>query len=356
MSEQIDKNTPLTIEDHFRAVLSGDKLKNALDYLAYKRSKGILPGDTPSGEGNGWKCWNFDLGVIGYEPNDGIPGWFIGMGGLDSAFYRSDYQNYPIDEKLKAFAWAHDRPCYHFKTNGKACGCGNQPGRSVTLFGKVFDHSCQSGLEMRNPDGEALELTKRLSEVLAQMQADAAKKDKPYVLGENEWPSVLDILAHTGRPLGKVYTKSLDVQFYITPQHKYVHDAVIAFSGGGWIPITWQQVPAALHIGGSGRFEAFKGLNEGWAYVETLKYQANVTYFAEMSFNIADNIYNATVWMLDAYGEQDTPYLIAKDYPFRFGTGDPVIPRIKAIDTVYLVTDNPHSGYIVRDFKVVSGE
>ena len=201
-------------------------------------------------------------------------------------------------------------------------------------------------------------MAKRLTDVWVQSMADAAKKDKPYVPKENEWLSVGDIGAHTGRPLGKAYAKSLDVQFFITPRHRYATDSAVGFSGGGWVPTDRNLIPVALCLGASSRdrFQAFKGPNEGWCNIETLKYQANVTYFAEMSFNITTKTYSATVWMLDAGGKQDTPYSVAKDFPFRVGSGDSAIPAIKAIDTVYLGPAGWWGSYIIRDFKVIGGE
>ena len=352
MSEQNNENTPLTIEDHFRAVLSGDRLKNALDYVAYKRAKGVHYPDAPPGS----TAWRSDFGVIGTEITDGIPGWWICMGGWDSETDSVDTQNLPIDEKLKEYAWANVRICQNYRTDGQECGCGFQPGRRAKYFGKWFDHTCHGGVEAKNPDGEALELAKRLPEVWAQCVSGTARYYKPYIPKENEWPSATDIGAHMGRPLGKAYTKSLNVQFTVTPRYKLVHASTIAFSGGGWVPATWQQIPAALRIGGSGRFEAAKGPGEDWAAIETLKYQRDVTHFVEMSFNIEANTYSATAYMLDADGEHDTPYQIAKDYPFRLGTGDSAIPRIKAIDTVYVGLSQIDSMIIVKAFKVVGGE
>jgi len=349
MSEQNNESTPLTIEDYFRSVLIGEKLRNALDYVACKRAKG-RPVGTPDGD----MC-NFDVGVIGTQNFDGIPGWWISIGHFDGFFLRRENQDFQIDDKLKELVWSNVRPCYHFKTNGKECGCGSQPGRRVRFFGKEFHNTCHGLVEVQNADGEVLELTKKLTDVWAQVEDDAAKIFNSYVPKENEWLSVRDIGAHTGRPLGRVYTKSLDVQFYLTSRRRFVLDADIAFSGGGWVPTTAQQIPAGLRIGGCSRFKAYKGPDEGWHAVETLKYQGNVTYFAEMSFNITDNTYSATVWMPDADGETDTPYLIAKDYPFRFG-GDSAIPSIKAIDTVYVGSDFFDHSIIVRDFKVVGGE
>jgi len=224
------------------------------------------------------------------------------------------------------------------------------------LFVKEFFHTCHGGVEFGDLNGETLELAKMLTEVWAQSMADAAKNDKPYVPGENEWLPIKGNGAPTGRPLGKTYTKTLDVQFYITPRRRYAWDAAVGFSGGGWVPATRAQIPVGLNLCSNSRIEGYKGPSEGWRSVETLKYQANVTYFVEMSINITDNTYNSMVWMLDAGGKQDTPYFIAKDFPFRLG-GDPAVPAIKAIDTVYLGQDgSPILAFTVKDFKVAGGE
>ena len=223
------------------------------------------------------------------------------------------------------------------------------------LFGKAFDHVCHGMLYFRDPEGETLALTKRLAELWARANAGAAENDKPCALKKNEWPSVKGIGARAGRPLGRAYTQSLDVRFYITPRLRYANNAAVGFSGGGWIPAALPQAPVALRLGDSSRFEAYMGPGEGWRAVETLKYQANVTYFIEMSIDISGNIYSATAWMLDADGERDAPYCIAKDFPFRLG-GDPVIPAMTAIDTIYLGPNNENRAYIIRDFEVVGGE
>jgi hypothetical protein len=71
-----------------------------------------------------------------------------------------------------------------------------------------------------------------------------------------------------------------------------------------------------------------------------------------MAINVADNTYSATVWMLDTDDRPDTPYCIAKDFPFRLEAG---IPPLTAIDTVYPVYVYDGS-YIIRDFKVAGGK
>jgi len=223
------------------------------------------------------------------------------------------------------------------------------------LFGKEFQHTCFGLLGFDNPDGEELELLKKLTLVWKEIVTDAVKKGKIYLPGEyepaeNEWTPIQDTDAHAGRPLGQAYTKSLDVEFYITIKKKFVNHAAVGFSGGELAPADYQQFPVALGIGASclDRFEAIKGKKEGYTCVEILKYQANTTYCVEMSLNIKKNTYSATVWMLDADGRPDTPYYIAKDFPFG--------SKITAIDTVYPVHLHDDSAYIIRDFKVVGGE
>ena len=352
------------IEDVIREKLTGETQQNALNYVAFLKANGITPDEPETfdaaahtqcffGSDNGSICI---LG-IGHYP---LKWGFSTCGGWDNVLFRSEYQDFPVDEKVKEFAWAHACTCRNFKSNGKQCGCGFQPGRRISMFGKDFYHACHGGLDISNPDGDTLESAKKFTVVLKQIMADAAKNDKPYVPGENEWLSVKGTGAPTGRPLEKIYTKTLDVQFYITSRRRYAWDAAVGFSGGGWVPDTLEQIPAALSISSNSRFGAYSEAaiywEDHWGAVETLKFQANVTYFVEMSLNITDNIYSATVWMLDANGEIDTPYCIAKDFPFRLG-GESEVPAITAIDTIYLVQkEGAESAFIVKDFKVVGGE
>ena len=354
MPERNNENATRTIEDVIKEILTGQMQQNALDYVAFLKANGMIPEEPEFYAPAHTQCFVGSIGILSID--DCPPDWGFCTRNWDQVFYRSEYQDFPADEKVKEFAWEHPGTCRNFKTNGKECGCGFQPGRHVTIFGKDIYYTCHGGLSFTNPDGEELELLKKLTMVLNHIIADAAINDKPYVPGENEWLPVKGNGAQTGRPLGKAYTKSLDVQFFITPRRRYAWDAAVGFSGGGWVPATRAQNPVGLNLSSNSRIEACKGPSEGWSAVETLKYQANVTYFAEMSINITDNAYSATVWMLDAGGKPDTPYLIAKDYPFRFG-GESAIPAITAVDTIYLGQDDSHIlAFTVSDFKVIGGE
>jgi len=350
MSEQNNTNTTPIFEDVIREKLTGKTQQNALDYVAFVKSIGIQ-GDGVYYVPGGYLCNIHRVDETG---------WYVSMEHIDSPLCRSEYQDFPAEQKVKEFAWAHVSTCLNFTTNGEKCGCGFHPGRRVTLFGKEFHHACHGLMNFNNSDGEDLELLKKLTLVWKQCVDDANGKKKPHVPSENEWIPVKLTDANAGRPLGKDYTKKLDVEFYFTTEKKFLNTAIVGFSGGGLISAEWPQFPVALFIGAMhigpdrnrDRIVAYKGKEEGYTSVETFKYQQNVTYLVEMSINVADNTYSATVWMLDADGRPDTPYCIAKDFPFRLEDGAPLLT---AIDTVYPVYVYDGS-YIIRDFKIISGE
>jgi hypothetical protein len=150
MSEQKKKPTPDEIFEaqvkEFKTNLSGDLQKNAIDFAEYMKNQG---GFDYLGE-----CICFTV----TDP-DGNFYVFSGHGG--KSLCNSNYGNFPIDESMKEFVWANINPCWHFKTDGKRCGCGQQPGLSFTIIGKKFDNLCNCPISFNNPDSETFEKIKR---------------------------------------------------------------------------------------------------------------------------------------------------------------------------------------------------
>jgi len=100
MSEQNNANATPTIEDEIREKLTGKAQRNALDYVAFVKANGLEP--------------NIFINPPGYKN-----AWSVCMGNWDSILSRSEYQNFPIDERVKEFAWAHVKPCTNYISNGK---------------------------------------------------------------------------------------------------------------------------------------------------------------------------------------------------------------------------------------------
>ena len=170
---QNNENTRPTIEDEIKnAGLSGDLQKNALDFVAYLKECGMSVDETYHGL---FRYYDESVCVIATYPIDNIPGWTIFWGDYDSTICCNDYKDFCIDEQVKEFAWSHANVCGHFTSGGKDCGCGSQPGKTVTILGKEFDNICTSLLSIRNPNAKTLEKVRKLAESWMQCIADANK-------------------------------------------------------------------------------------------------------------------------------------------------------------------------------------
>ena len=152
MSEQ--EKPRLKIEEEIIAQLGGDLQKNALDFIAYLKESGMTPDATHSSAFRYFDKWVCILIIM---PIDGKIGWTI----FDNPLCGREY-DLPVDDDLKEFAWKHVNICCHFTSGGKYCGCGNQPGKHATIFGKEFDNVCTSEVAFSNPDAGALKKIVRL--------------------------------------------------------------------------------------------------------------------------------------------------------------------------------------------------
>jgi len=146
----------MMVEDKIREVLSGGELENALDFAAFLRANGFAPEFHESGDG--WSVMSGDesVGFISVTGAGEMPGpWTVW-------FNSCDFGGGPADDGLKKTAWAHASVCGNFSSGGKVCGCGDQPGFTMTIFGKEFKNRCHSPLMFTDPGGETLENMKKL--------------------------------------------------------------------------------------------------------------------------------------------------------------------------------------------------
>ena len=188
MSEQNNAEVFAQIEGEAKNSLSGDKLKNVLDFLAYLKESG--------------RTWTFSNGpwfdymgeatcLISYRNSplvdatvnhirkmaeeagnrweyDPSPSWSIFCWQHGDDIYKLD--SFPVDDDLKEFARENVWKCIR-------CGGCNAPGGGRrTVFGKVFDNACCNVFHFTNPDDEILEYIKKLMELEKHIIADSKKK------------------------------------------------------------------------------------------------------------------------------------------------------------------------------------
>jgi len=140
-------------ENAINAKHTGEVLKNALDFVTYLDENEIFFQDG-------------DFSWSAKYKNETI--FYIKIGGFDNETnefiiwsaddYNSENALAQADEQLKEFAWLNVSYCGNC---GGKCG----PGRSTEIFGKTFNKVCHCALIFINPNAEALEKLKKLTEI-----------------------------------------------------------------------------------------------------------------------------------------------------------------------------------------------
>jgi len=145
MAEQEMKRTH---EDNMRENLSGDLLKNALEFVEHMNKT------------SGWEHLGEQVCFIITNMVTKYGKFFIFFNGQSSIF-SADYVNYPISDDLKDFVFAQIVHCNRCSISG----CGENAGRNLTIFGKKFDNLCHCPICFADPDAETFKKIKELVEV-----------------------------------------------------------------------------------------------------------------------------------------------------------------------------------------------
>ena len=144
-----------TIEDKIKDVLSGDSLKNALDFTIFLRDNELSTGYNGDDGCSVGGSIGDSLGYMLVNGTEQMPGpWTIW-------FNSCDFDSSLADDELKETAWAHTSKCGHCHAGWKDCGGGNR-----VIFGRGFESLCHSPLMFTNPDAETLECVKKLFLIL----------------------------------------------------------------------------------------------------------------------------------------------------------------------------------------------
>ena len=143
-----------TIEDVITSALENNAQENALCFITHLRgSEGVSISRDDSDEGRWWVrdkdnlLCEMQIKAASDDSSEGWEVWFYGdcIGREDS----------PVDEVVKKTAWVNITLCGN-------CGADCAPGRSKTVFGKVFDNVCQSTLGFTNPETNIVDCMKKI--------------------------------------------------------------------------------------------------------------------------------------------------------------------------------------------------
>ena len=161
---QSQKAVKPKIEDVAGNFITGDKLKNLMDFLGFMRDNKLTPRWQSS---NSWKVSYkgkgvFFIKIIGTS-------WFVMHSALTREKWCVGCDEYFPDE-LKEFVWENIKGGY----------CPNNcMGRSKTVFGKEFNDFCTCwAIRTENPDGVALERSKQVILAIKNFITDLAAASK----------------------------------------------------------------------------------------------------------------------------------------------------------------------------------
>ena len=135
------------------AALSGEALKNALDFAAFLKANEMTAG----GEHGEVSYREKPVCYMHLENSAQKPGpWTIWT--ETEGDYSAEHEDVALDERMKEIAWANVNVC-------ASCGSDCSPGMRKVIFGKEFDNVCHAVMAFHMPDAEALECVKKLLEM-----------------------------------------------------------------------------------------------------------------------------------------------------------------------------------------------
>ena len=168
---QSQKAVKPKIEDVAVEIITGDNLKNLMDFLEFLRDNKLTPRWQSS---NSWKVTykNKSVCYVNLLEREGF--WMIRHSQFTREKWFTDYDKYITDAVLKEFILDN--------INAPLCGQRNCWGwfrNNITILGKQFDKVCNCWpLTLKNPEGAALECSKKLILVIKNFIADLAAANK----------------------------------------------------------------------------------------------------------------------------------------------------------------------------------
>ena len=171
MPEQ--KSSKPKIEDIANDVLSGNALKNALDFTAYLRENKMNPQWSAA---NAWKVTYKSYSVCFIRMHGTAHYHNLSEGSWHIIPFIGEYEDDALPDEMKEIAWANKHTCK---------SCGQCALKLDAVFGKEYAYACECSVRFVNPSAEAVECAKKLIELRRnEIKAGSAKKHQ-YIAMRN---------------------------------------------------------------------------------------------------------------------------------------------------------------------------
>ena len=136
------------IEDVIVDFLSGDSLKNALDFIAYLKENKMSPQWSAT---NSWKVSFKAHNVCFIRLSGAVHYHSLEAGSWHIRAFIGEFEDYLPDD-YKEIVWSNIRYC------NKCSSCN---GKRMVIFGKEIDNVCDS-IVVKNPSAKAIECIKKI--------------------------------------------------------------------------------------------------------------------------------------------------------------------------------------------------
>ena len=160
-TQKLSKPAP---EELFTKHLTGDTKKNALDFVVWLRENKLSPRWQSA---NSWSVKYKNKNVCYIKLNDLEGSWFVYYSQFTRENWFKDYDQYIKENEFKNFILESIKTtlCSSLPCKGKRY--------NMTILGKQFDIVCGCWpIKLKNPDGTALEYSKKLILLIKNFIAD----------------------------------------------------------------------------------------------------------------------------------------------------------------------------------------
>jgi len=161
------KNAKPKIEDVANEVLSGDELKNALDFIGFLREHKLNPAWSAT---NAWKVSSKTFTVCFIRLHGSAEYHGIDPGEWNIVPFIGEYDASALSNAEKEVAWTNKRTC---------SSCGQCALKLDSVFGKKYSYACEAAICFHNPNEIAVACAKKIIELrVNEIKQGIAKKHK----------------------------------------------------------------------------------------------------------------------------------------------------------------------------------